>query len=79
MEELKIRHNDHIHAHAGGGPTVSDNGQGLCTRSHTLKHQPGWIVTSQGKATIWQTPTGHTYRSDPPALLPRDGPGHLRQ
>jgi hypothetical protein len=62
-----------------GGPTVLANGQGLCSRSHTIKSQPGWTVTTHGKATIWTTPTGHTYRSDPPPLLPRDGPGHLRQ
>jgi hypothetical protein len=51
----------------------------LCVRSHTLKHLPGWVVTTKGKATIWKTPTGHTYRSDPPAILPHDQPGHLRQ
>jgi hypothetical protein len=79
MEDLKIRHNDHIHAHVMGGPSTTDNGQGLCIRSHTLKHLPGWVVTTHDKATIWKTPTGHTYRSDPPPLLPRDAPGHLRQ
>lgn len=77
--DLKIRHNDHIHEYAAGGPTVKDNGQGLCVRSHSIKSLPGWVVTTHGKATIWQTPTGHTYRSTPPPLLPRDGPGHLRQ
>ena len=77
--DLKIRHNDHIHAHTLGGVSTADNGQGLCIRSHTLKHLPGWVVTSKGKATIWQTPTGHTYRSVPPPLLPKDSPGHLRQ
>ena len=77
--DLKIRHNDHIHAHTLGGLSVHDNGQGLCTRSHTLKHLPGWVVTSKGKATIWQTPTGHTYTSKPPPVLPTDQPGHLRQ
>lgn len=77
--DLKIRHNDHIHEYADGGLSVHDNGQGLCVRSHTLKSLPGWKVTSDGKATIWQTPTGHTYRSNPPAVLPRDAPGHQRQ
>jgi hypothetical protein len=73
--DLTIRDDDHIQDHQFGGPTTADNGQGLCARSHTLKHQPGWSVTSQGKTTIWRTPTGHEYRSDPPPLLP----GHLRQ
>ena len=77
--DLKIRHNDHIHAHIDGGVSTTDNGQGLCVRSHTLKHLPGWMVTSKGKATIWRTPTGHTYISHPPPLLPNDQPRHLRQ
>lgn len=77
--DLKIRDHDHILEYADGGPTVVTNGQGLCPRSHQIKVQPGWAVTTQGKATIWTTPTGHTYRSDPPALLPKDSPGHLRQ
>jgi hypothetical protein len=77
--DLKIRHHDHIHAFADGGLSTPDNGQGLCIRSHTIKHLPGWIVTTNGKATIWKTPTGHTYRSEPPAILPKDSPGHLRQ
>ena len=77
--DLKIRHNDHIHAHIDGGPSTAGNGQGLCVRSHTLKHLPGWSVTSNGKATTWKTPTGDTYISHPPPLLPKDQPGHLRQ
>ena len=77
--DLKIRHNDHIHAHIDGGLSTTDNGQGLCVRSHTIKHLPGWTVTSKGKATTWKTPTGHTYISHPPAILPKDQPGHLRQ
>ena len=72
--DCRIRDIDHIKAYETGGPTTEHNGQGLCKRSHTIKHQPGWSVTAQGKATIWTTPTGHTYRSDPPPLL-----GHLRQ
>jgi hypothetical protein len=77
--DARIRDDDHILDHVLGGPTTSDNGQGLCKRSHTIKSLPGWKVTAEGKATIWRTPTGHTYRSDPPPLLPRNQPGHLRQ
>ena len=77
--DLKIRHKDHIHAYIDGGETTAGNGQGLCTRSHTLKHLPGWSVTSQGRSTVWKTPTGHTYLSHPPPVLPKDQPGHLRQ
>ncbi len=77
--DLKIRHKDHIHAYIDGGETTAGNGQGLCTRSHTLKHLPGWSVTSHGRSTVWKTPTGHTYISHPPPVLPTDQPGHLRQ
>ena len=77
--DLKIRHKDHIHAYIDGGETTLGNGQGLCTRSHTLKHLPGWSVTAQGSSTVWKTPTGHTYISHPPPVLPKDQPGHLRQ
>jgi hypothetical protein len=77
--DARIRDDDHIHDFTLGGLTTAANGQGLCKRSHTLKHQPGWTVVSDSKATVWRTPTGHTYRSNPPPLLPRDAPGHLRQ
>lgn len=78
--DKKIRHRDHILAHQHGGRSVKENGQGLCERSHTIKHQPGWSVRAEGKSTIWRTPTGHEYRSDPPPVLPRDdNPGRRRQ
>jgi hypothetical protein len=78
--DCTIRDTDHIIDFQLGGATTADNGQGLCKRSHSIKHQPGWTVTSKGKATIWRTPTGHEYRSDPPPVLPRDdNPDHLRQ
>ncbi|MCW2829932.1 MAG: endonuclease [Aeromicrobium sp.] len=74
-----IRDDDHIHDFQHGGMSTADNAQGLCARSHTIKHQPGWTVTSQGKATIWTTPTGHHYRSEPPPLIPRARSRRLRQ
>ena len=72
--ECGIREADHIFAFSDGGTTTLANAQGLCTTSHHVKHQPGWDVRSHGKTVTWTTPTGHTYRSDPPPLL-----GHLRQ
>ncbi|OFE14823.1 hypothetical protein BA895_09130 [Humibacillus sp. DSM 29435] len=34
--DARIRHLDHIHDHAQGGPTTATNGQGLCsTRAST--------------------------------------------
>ena len=62
---------DHITAYRDDGPTTESNGQGLCRRSHTLKHQPGWTVRTSGRDTIWRTPTGHTYTSPTPAVLTR--------
>ena len=60
---------DHITDYAKGGDTAGPNGQGLCRRSHSLKHQPGWDVTARGRDTIWRTPTGHTYTSPAPTVL----------
>ena len=77
--DLKIRDHDHIFDYQHGGETTIDNGQGLCKRSHTLKHLPGWHVTGNGQITTWTTPTGHTYTSKPPPVLPRNDLGHLRQ
>ncbi|KAA1373639.1 HNH endonuclease signature motif containing protein [Aeromicrobium fastidiosum] len=77
--DLSIRDDDHIVDYQHGGQTTADNGQGLCKRSHTLKHQPGWQVTGDGKITTWRTPTGHEYRSTPPPVLPGRDLGHLRQ
>ncbi len=77
--DARIRDDDHIHDHSLGGLTTADNGQGLCKRSHTIKSLPGWKVTVDGRSTLWQAPTGHTYRSDPPPVLVRNHPGHLRQ
>jgi hypothetical protein len=81
--DSKIRDIDHPHDYQHGGTTTKDNAQGLCERSHQIKHQPGWTVTVEGNTTIWHTPTGHEYRSAPPPVLPKDnvdpGPGHRRQ
>jgi hypothetical protein len=69
--DCRIRDVDHITAYTDGGPTRDDNGQGLCRRSHVIKHLPGWHVTTQTDGTItWRTPTGHTYQSRAPSLHP---------
>jgi hypothetical protein len=69
--DCRIRDVDHITAYTDGGITRDDNGQGLCRRSHVIKHLPGWHVTSQTDGTItWRTPTGHTYQSRAPSLHP---------
>jgi hypothetical protein len=69
--DCRIRDVDHITAYTDGGPTRDDNGQGLCRRSHVIKHLPGWHVTTQTDGTTtWRTPTGHTYQSRAPSLHP---------
>ena len=70
--DCRIRDLDHVLAHHRGGETRADNGQGLCRRSHTLKHLPGWSVTTDASTSgdiIWQTPTGHRYRSAGPPIF----------
>jgi hypothetical protein len=74
-----IRHLDHVIAFHAGGPTTKENGQGLCGRSHTIKHLPGWKVTANAGQIDWETPTGHKYRSTRPPVIEYVGPGRLRQ
>jgi hypothetical protein len=69
--DCRIRDIDHITAHSEGGLTRDDNGQGVCRRSHVIKHLPGWNVTTRADGTVeWRTPSGHTYRSKTPSLDP---------
>ncbi len=69
--DCRIRDIDHIKAHTDGGLTRDDNAQGVCRRSHVIKHLPGWKVTTRPDGTVeWRTPSGHTYRSKTPSLDP---------
>lgn len=69
--DCRIRDIDHIKAYSTGGLTRTDNGEGLCRRSHIFKHLPDWQVTSDSDGTItWKTPSGHTYKSPTPSLNP---------
>ena len=74
--DAPIRHLDHVQDHARGGPTSTDNGQGLCERCNHTKQLPGWAVESlpigrDGPHRVrWRTPTGLTYDSTAPPLLP---------
>lgn len=64
----RIRHLDHVQAHAGGGPTSFENGQGLCARCNYLKEHGGWSVRPtteppdhsgvQSPSIIWRSPHG---------------------
>jgi len=73
--EAPIRHGDHVHPDAAGGPTSLQNGQGLCERCNHTKSLAGWradVSTTgpPGAHTVrTTTPTGHTYESASPPLL----------
>jgi hypothetical protein len=79
-----IRHADHIHPHARGGPTTAGNGEGLCIRCNLTDNLPGFHtrVTDPGPTsgsprphtTELTTPAGHTYTSTAPPVLPLDDP-----
>jgi hypothetical protein len=66
-----IRHVDHPEAHAEGGPTSQQNGQGLCEACNHHRQAVGWQARPRpgpGHAVETTTPTGHRYRSTAPAL-----------
>lgn len=68
--DAPIRHLDHIQSHAAGGPTTSMNGRGLCERGNYVREMPGWmikLIDSDRHIVETTTPTGHRYRSRPPA------------
>jgi hypothetical protein len=70
--DAPIRHHDHPHDHATGGPTTGPNGQGLCEHCNHTKQAPGWRARPingppHQRHTIETTlPTGHTIRSTAP-------------
>ncbi|MGO4596390.1 HNH endonuclease [Terrabacter sp. 2RAF25] len=82
--DAPARHVDHVRGHADDGPTTESNGQGLCVRCNLTKQLPGFTAvtavpdpTSQPGAThglvhtvLTMTPTGHSYTSHAPPLLP---------
>ncbi len=64
-----IRHIDHALDHADGGPTTGINGQGLCEACNHAKQAHRWRARPGPDGSITTTtPTGHTYRSRPPAV-----------
>jgi hypothetical protein len=73
--DAPIRHTDHIRAHARGGETSVENGQGLCEQCNYLKELAAWKVQVSAQesgphSTIITTPTGHQHRSVAPPILP---------
>jgi len=74
----RIRHGDHIVAHAEGGRTHHRNSDGLCERCHRSRHRLGWRLDAEpASARVWwTTPTGHRYPSDPPPAIGYGTPSH---
>ncbi|MDF2093770.1 DUF222 domain-containing protein [Knoellia sp. 3-2P3] len=83
--DAPIRHADHVVPDRAGGPTSAPNGQGLCAACNHAKEAPGWsaVATAPGPTAAdphapphrvrTTTPTGHTYDSTAPPLLPARG------
>jgi hypothetical protein len=62
------------------GPTDIDNLCLLCTRHHTLLHQPGWHAKLTPEQTLEiTTPTGRVLRAPPRTHLHRDPTKHTRR
>jgi len=86
--DAPIRHADHVVPDRAGGPTSTTNGQGLCEACNHAKEAPGWAATTidpgptaaRPGAALHRvrttTPTGHTYDSTAPPLLPTRGDPH---
>ena len=50
------------------GPTSDGNLAALCRHHHRLKHLAGWQVEQPAPGVLlWTSPSGHRYRTDPPA------------
>ena len=69
---------DHILPFARGGETTEENGEGLCEACNYAKEAPGWqhevAESEDGRALVRiTTPTGKTYESAAPPLLPSLG------
>jgi hypothetical protein len=70
--DAPIRHADHARSFANGGPTNSDNGQGLCEACNYAKEAIGWDAHPRPGPRHdieTTTPTGHRYRSLAPAAI----------
>lgn len=87
--DAPIRHLDHVDPATHGGPTATDNGQGLCEACNQAKNggalrqaveTVGTGPTDPGRHTVVTTTgTGHRYRSTaPPPPRPAESGAHRR-
>ena len=71
--DAPARDADHATAHVDGGATSASNGQGLCEGCNIAKEAHGWSARPRPgpRHTVeTTTPTGHTYTSVAPRLVP---------
>ena len=71
--DAPVRASDHVRPAARGGPTSGVNGEGLCEACNLAKEARGWQARPRPgprHAVETTTPTGHTYRSTAPPLVP---------
>ncbi len=80
--DAPVRHTDHVVPDRAGGPTSVTNGQGLCQACNQAKEAPGWSAVTLTPGPSLQrphgpphqvrtiTPTGHSYDSSAPPVLP---------
>ena len=72
--DAPIRHVDHVTASRANGTTTATNGQGVCEACNYAKAAPGWrartVRAGPGHTVRTTTPTGHSYDSTAPPLLP---------
>lgn len=64
-----IRDIDHIVPWARGGPTGSDNAQGLCARCNRVRAMPDWDRAGSALRVITESPSGQVHVSEPPPAL----------
>jgi hypothetical protein len=68
-DRCDLDHNIPFDPDTDQGPTSAANLGPKCRPHHRLKGMPGWGVSQYPDGTIlWTTPSGHTYRVDPPPL-----------
>jgi hypothetical protein len=62
---------DHRIGYAQGGPTVGTNLSTPCRHDHRLKDEAGWAIHQPKPGlTVWTSPLGHRYQSQPPPVIP---------
>ena len=73
--DAPIRHRDHAHPWAEGGPTTANNGLGRASAATTPRKHAGWRVSTSidenhTHTAEFTTPTGRRYRSGAPPRMP---------